>query len=76
MPNSKNVEKKKGRKFKCRKYKYRTKKISKCKNVEMYEQKENKKRIETLYQRHNDSLINSFQLLTGLSYLVGNKIWL
>ena len=33
------------------------------------------KRIETLYQRHNDGLINSSQLLTGLSYLVGNKIW-
>ncbi|CAF3239279.1 unnamed protein product [Rotaria sp. Silwood2] len=32
------------------------------------------KRIDTLYQRYNDGLINSSQLLTGLSYLVGNKI--
>ena len=72
MPNSKNVEKVKGRKFKCRKYKYRTKKISrKCRNVRTTGKR---KRIETLYQRHNDDLINSSQLLTGLSYLVKNKI--
>jgi hypothetical protein len=32
------------------------------------------KRIDTLYQRYNDGLINSSKLLTGLSYLVGNKI--
>ncbi|CAF2906358.1 unnamed protein product [Rotaria sp. Silwood2] len=31
-------------------------------------------RIDTLYQRYNGGLINSSQFLTGLSYLVGNKI--
>ena len=31
------------------------------------------KRIDTLYQRYNDGLINSSQLLTRFSYLVGNK---
>ena len=29
------------------------------------------KRIDTLYQRYTDGLINSSKLLTGLSYLVG-----
>jgi hypothetical protein len=32
------------------------------------------KRIDTLYERHNDGVINSSQLLTGLPYLIGNKI--
>ena len=32
------------------------------------------KRIDTLYQRYNDGLINSSQLLIGLSYLMGNKM--
>ena len=31
------------------------------------------KRIDKLYQRHNDGLINSTNLLIGLSFLVGNK---
>jgi len=40
----------------------------------IHAQWEDKKRIDTLYQRYNDGLINSSKLLTGLSYLVGNKI--
>lgn len=31
------------------------------------------KRIDTLYQRHNDGLIDLINLLIGLSFLVGNK---
>ena len=55
--------KKKSRKFKCRKHKYRTKKISKCKNVEMYEQQENK---NVLKHCINDIMMVSLILLNFL----------